>query len=239
MRTKKPFLIALFLCTWTIVSYYLLIRQTDSGNGINHGSSIGTADSRRYRDNLLRQLDRLETNIQEENVIHDQLVKKLIEIVRLNDQKGGGSIPAKVVSLKNFTTKHSNGIDTILGEAKLNSKGIASLDAPDIVDNEIKPLNTADHEPIDIDTSIINRLKELNKRKNDFKGPIIPVLVFACNRISVRNCLDDLVHYRPNSEQFPIIVSQVSYLNRNEFLFFFRVLIKRKEREEKRRRKKN
>lgn len=235
MRTKKPFLIALFLCTWTIVSYYLLIRQTDSGNGINHGSAGGTADSRRYRDNLLRQLDRLETNIQEENVIHDQLVKKLIEIVRLNDQKGGGSIPAKVVSLKNFTTKHGNGIDTILGVANINSKGIDSLDAPDTVDNEIKPMNTADHETIDIDAPIINRLKELNKRKHDFKGPIIPVLVFACNRISVRNCLDDLVHYRPNSEQFPIIVSQVSYLNLNNKTTFIRVSIKR--REEKRRKK--
>lgn len=211
MRTKKPFLIALFLCTWTIVSYYLLIRQTDSGNGINHGSAIiGSADSRRHRDNLLRQLDRLETNIQEENVIHDQLVKKLIEIVRLNDKKGnGGSIPAKVISLKNFTTKQNgNGIDIIHGEAKINSKFISNLDAAD--DNEIKPLNLA--ESIDIDAPIINRLKELNKHKNNLKGPIIPVLVFACNRISVRNCLDDLIHYRPNSEQFPIIVSQVSYL---------------------------
>lgn len=208
MRTKKPFLIALFLCTWTIVSYYLLIRQTESVNGTNH-APIGIADSRRHRDSLLRQLDRLESNIQEENVIHDQLVKKLIEIVRLKDQKdgGGGGVPAKVSQLKNLTTKHGNGIDAILGEAKGNPKGIGSLDAPDI-DNEIKAPNT---EPADIDAPIINRLKELNKRTHDFKGPIIPVLVFACNRISVRNCLDDLVHYRPNSEQFPIIVSQVSY----------------------------
>lgn len=205
MRTKKPFLIALFLCTWTIVSYYWLIRQTDSGNATNH-IPIGGVDGRRHRDNLLRQLDRLETNIQEENVIHDQLVKKLIEIVRLKDQKDGG-IPAKVVPLKNFTTKHGNAIDAILSQANVNSKGIGSLDAPDIVDNDIKASNT---ESADSDAPVINRLKELNKRKHNFKGPIIPVLVFACNRISVRNCLDDLVQYRPSAEQFPIIVSQVS-----------------------------
>ena len=38
--------------------------------------------------------------------------------------------------------------------------------------------------------------------------PIIPVLVFACNRVSISKCLDNLIKYRPNSEQFPIIVSQ-------------------------------
>lgn len=40
--------------------------------------------------------------------------------------------------------------------------------------------------------------------------PVIPILVFACNRLSVVRCLENLVQYRPNAEQFPIIVSQVS-----------------------------
>lgn len=39
-------------------------------------------------------------------------------------------------------------------------------------------------------------------------SPVIPVLVISCNRVSVRRCLDQLVRYRPNPEQFPIIVSQ-------------------------------
>lgn len=38
--------------------------------------------------------------------------------------------------------------------------------------------------------------------------PVIPILVIACNRVSIRKCLDNLVQYRPNAEQFPIIVSQ-------------------------------
>ncbi|KAH8372811.1 hypothetical protein KR009_005172 [Drosophila setifemur] len=38
--------------------------------------------------------------------------------------------------------------------------------------------------------------------------PIFPVLVFACNRVSVKKCIDNLVQYRPSKEQFPIIVSQ-------------------------------
>lgn len=43
---------------------------------------------------------------------------------------------------------------------------------------------------------------------NDRNRPVIPVLVFACNRPSVANCLDNLTQYRPDKRQFPIIVSQ-------------------------------
>jgi alpha-1,3-mannosyl-glycoprotein beta-1,2-N-acetylglucosaminyltransferase len=39
-------------------------------------------------------------------------------------------------------------------------------------------------------------------------GPVIAVLVFACNRITVSKCIDQLLKYRPSREQFPIIVSQ-------------------------------
>lgn len=45
----------------------------------------------------------------------------------------------------------------------------------------------------------------------NFTGPIIPVLVFACDRVSVSKCLDNLIEYRPNVYQFPIIVSQVIF----------------------------
>lgn len=44
---------------------------------------------------------------------------------------------------------------------------------------------------------------------DDVNKPVIPVIVFACNRVSVSRSLDLLVKYRPDREQFPIIVSQV------------------------------
>ncbi|XP_031332822.1 alpha-1,3-mannosyl-glycoprotein 2-beta-N-acetylglucosaminyltransferase [Photinus pyralis] len=44
--------------------------------------------------------------------------------------------------------------------------------------------------------------------KREFKGTVIPVVVIACNRVSVNRCLDQLIQYRPNPDQFPIIVSQ-------------------------------
>lgn len=36
----------------------------------------------------------------------------------------------------------------------------------------------------------------------------IAVLVFACNRVTVTRCLDQLLKYRPDPNLFPIIVSQ-------------------------------
>ncbi|XP_050558337.1 alpha-1,3-mannosyl-glycoprotein 2-beta-N-acetylglucosaminyltransferase isoform X2 [Spodoptera frugiperda] len=38
--------------------------------------------------------------------------------------------------------------------------------------------------------------------------PILPVLVIACDRVTVQRCLDNLVKFRPSKETFPIIVSQ-------------------------------
>lgn len=193
MRTKKPILIALFLCTWSIVSYYLLIRQTDAAN--KRYPPNGLDDSRRYQGDLLRQLDRLETSIQEENVIHDQLVKRLIDIIRLKSGKESDKSNPQNNYTQNKAVQHAS------------NPVIASLDQPVYADNELKASND---ETMDSETQLINRLRELNTRNKDNNGPIIPVLVFACNRISVRNCLDDLVQYRPNAYQFPIIVSQVS-----------------------------
>ena len=40
------------------------------------------------------------------------------------------------------------------------------------------------------------------------RQPVIPILVIACNRVTVRRCLDKLLQYRPSAELYPIIVSQ-------------------------------
>ncbi|KAG5856614.1 alpha-1,3-mannosyl-glycoprotein 2-beta-N-acetylglucosaminyltransferase a [Anguilla rostrata] len=37
---------------------------------------------------------------------------------------------------------------------------------------------------------------------------VIPILVIACDRVTVKRCLDKLIQYRPSAELHPIIVSQ-------------------------------
>lgn len=68
--------------------------------------------------------------------------------------------------------------------------------------------------------STINQRKKIESNQSAIKSmlvePVIPVIVFACNRITVKKCLDQLIRYRPSKEQFPIIVSQVN-INYNNF----------------------
>ncbi|KDR12543.1 alpha-1,3-mannosyl-glycoprotein 2-beta-N-acetylglucosaminyltransferase isoform X2 [Zootermopsis nevadensis] len=54
----------------------------------------------------------------------------------------------------------------------------------------------------------INQVRLLAKQILPDGGPVIAVLVFACNRITVSKCIDQLLKYRPSRERFPIIVSQ-------------------------------
>jgi len=44
--------------------------------------------------------------------------------------------------------------------------------------------------------------------KNENKQSVIAVLVFVCDRPTIKRSLDQLMKYRPSDKQFPIIVSQ-------------------------------
>ncbi|XP_067002975.2 alpha-1,3-mannosyl-glycoprotein 2-beta-N-acetylglucosaminyltransferase isoform X2 [Anabrus simplex] len=54
----------------------------------------------------------------------------------------------------------------------------------------------------------LKRVRAIAQRQLPDGGPVIAVLVFACNRVTVKKCIDQLLKYRPSAEQFPIIVSQ-------------------------------
>ncbi|XP_022246568.1 alpha-1,3-mannosyl-glycoprotein 2-beta-N-acetylglucosaminyltransferase-like isoform X2 [Limulus polyphemus] len=56
-----------------------------------------------------------------------------------------------------------------------------------------------------------SKSEEIIKESNSTSvkpSPIIGVLVFSCNRITIKRNLDQLLKYRPSKEQFPIVVSQ-------------------------------
>lgn len=75
-------------------------------------------------------------------------------------------------------------------------------------------------------SSLVVEHSALPHRNKEYKGTVIPVLVFACNRVSVSRCLDQLIQHRPNPDQFPIIVSQVrDFCLLNTFCAFFLSLI--------------
>lgn len=54
----------------------------------------------------------------------------------------------------------------------------------------------------------IARIGQLTNNNSSTAEPVIAILVFACNRVTIAKCLDNLVEFRPKIHQFPIIVSQ-------------------------------
>lgn len=66
MRSKKPFLIALFLGIWIIITYLLLTRQ-----------GLDDVEQPAYQE-LQRSLDRLEMDIKAEAMTNRELVQKLL-----------------------------------------------------------------------------------------------------------------------------------------------------------------
>lgn len=100
---------------------------------------------------------------------------------------------------------------------------ISNNKSDETITNKIYTLEKGVSELFKANNGIISeahRYLEIKKKTNDKndknKAPIklvqdvkIPVLVFACNRISISRCLDKLILYRPDPDQFPIIVSQV------------------------------
>lgn len=59
-------------------------------------------------------------------------------------------------------------------------------------------------------TDVKEEVAEDNKVTASVSGPqvIIPILVIACDRVTVKRSLDKLIQYRPSQELYPIIVSQ-------------------------------
>ena len=89
------------------------------------------------------------------------------------------------------------------------------------VDKQIMMLEQGISEQFKINNDMIHDARRFLERKKtqgdavagkqkDFQDFKLPILVFACNRVSVSKCLDRLIQYRPDPDKFPIIVSQVS-----------------------------
>nr|CAI5862762.1 unnamed protein product [Callosobruchus analis] len=88
------------------------------------------------------------------------------------------------------------------------------------VDRQILILERGISEQFDKNKNIIKNAQKLLEIKtkgdsskdktlpNELQDVKLPILVFACNRITVSKCLDKLLKYRPDPDQFPIIVSQ-------------------------------
>jgi alpha-1,3-mannosyl-glycoprotein beta-1,2-N-acetylglucosaminyltransferase len=109
---------------------------------------------------------------------------------------------------RDLMTRYANLIRILSEKAVAETSSLPNV-APLEEENEI---NTNENTEIPWNNKINFNGKYIN---NDVNKPVIPVVVFACNRVTVSRSLDLLIKYRPNRDQFPIIVSQVCVLNLN------------------------
>lgn len=114
------------------------------------------------------------------------------------------------------------------------NKALVITESQDNIDSQLNMLEGGINDQLRQNWEMISKVhtflehKKRHKTKNDLSkqikqehnGFIIPILVFACNRVSVSRCLDQLLQYRPNPDQFPIIVSQVNLILLHFYLFY-------------------
>lgn len=128
-------------------------------------------------------------------------------------QDGKSKFRDKIEYLEKEIEKESQEREQIIRQynnlIQIKSKATTSSAAPS--DNNLAQLEDGtNNNAIQLNNKIDFNGKYVD---DDVNQPVIPVIVFACNRVSVSRNLDALIKYRPKREQFPIIVSQVRKLS--------------------------
>ena len=96
-----------------------------------------------------------------------------------------------------------------LGNSKSNNtlKSFLKNEKPDEVPEVIGDIEEKSKNSSSV-WNVTQEVKIVPKNRLDSGLPVIAVLVLSCNRVTIQRCLDQLIKFRPNVEQFPIIVSQ-------------------------------
>lgn len=184
-KDKLYFLGTLVLVAWLGMTYFIFIHGPKSENRISDRAGF----------KLKKEIDhfekRLKAQIKENALLLLQLQELRSTATDDNDHGEGLDAPAKqqptqkfVDGANEYDVKLDLNKDTV--DAEQSGTGGGRNAAESVVVQE-EPVVTID--PHDV----------------------MPVLMFACNRITVTKALDLVLKYRTNRQKFPIIVSQVTY----------------------------
>ncbi|XP_026790919.3 alpha-1,3-mannosyl-glycoprotein 2-beta-N-acetylglucosaminyltransferase a [Pangasianodon hypophthalmus] len=118
--------------------------------------------------------------------------------------EGGKSISAEKDPQNNdIVEKLLHLISSFEMELESQNKILLQIQSHKSLWEELKKNGTAFRSKLDTRSNFTNE-----RHKFLSSGAVIPILVMACNRVTVKRCLDKLLEYRPSPELFPIIVSQ-------------------------------
>ncbi|KAL9918096.1 alpha-1,3-mannosyl-glycoprotein 2-beta-N-acetylglucosaminyltransferase [Glossina fuscipes fuscipes] len=181
MRYHKILIIAGFLIIWTFVFYYFMLR-----NSIDF-----PLPENDYRRKMM--FKKIENQVKQELKKSEKLTNTVLRYLKLN-------YPSEVSSNKKQESQTPQQKEQA---PQLQLVGVVPLtdkEQQTIMGLVEPPEQEQNHLELPHVEATISHLKD--------GQPIIPILVLACNRVSIAKCLDNLIQYRPNAEQFPIIVSQ-------------------------------
>merc|ERR1719206_442281 len=201
MRRDTLYLLG-FVCFffWLGITYFLFNQKPNT-------HSITTSQELQYNRNLQLKIDNLNQQMKEQVRTNSLLLSKLKLLLKNKDSY------VDVNNLVDLLEDPELDIGNFLRPklTDLNKPKAPVVEKSD-KDPEKKPLeireddqnlDPEDGDGDDDDDIVIN-----NKDIQITEKPIIPVLVFSCNRVTVNRALDLLLTYRPSKEQFPIIVTQ-------------------------------
>ncbi|XP_031846565.2 alpha-1,3-mannosyl-glycoprotein 2-beta-N-acetylglucosaminyltransferase [Nomia melanderi] len=139
---------------------------------------------------ISNQITKLEKRVKQEIALNQELLQGIKE----DKQRKKKLDETTINTEEKQRDKNDVNRDKISFDKEKKSMGVNNKDA------EILPEKLTPPSKISYNVPINGKLPD--------GSPIIAVLVFSCNRITVQRCLDQLIKYRPNVEQFPIIVSE-------------------------------
>lgn len=144
-------------------------------------------------------------------------------VIKNHDYQQSGSVAKniheKVVFLENEIRKETDDRKEIISRYQNLVRILSATTALPLSNNNNNIIeNLENNDVLELETSnanevLLNTKINFNGKyiDNDVNKPVIPVLVISCNRVSISRSLDLLIKYRPNREQFPIVVSQVCF----------------------------
>jgi len=201
------FLGALSLLFWLGITYFIFLQKPSMQ------TTEMIKEQKDLNRNLELKLENLERKVREQKQENSLLLNKLkslkskkpgqvLNINKLIDLLENPNMDYKEV-LENGSPKSSENGEEIL-EDKLESHNQDENNGADYGDN--KKMDTVENEDplLSADSGEIDAPENFNFPEK----PVIPVLLFSCNRVSVNRALDLLLAHRPNKELYPIIVSQ-------------------------------
>ncbi|XP_063984601.1 alpha-1,3-mannosyl-glycoprotein 2-beta-N-acetylglucosaminyltransferase isoform X2 [Diachasmimorpha longicaudata] len=184
MRNRSIGFIFLSVLVWGFITYFLFLARP-----------VGKEDQKEHA--LSHQIDTLKKQVKQQISDNQLLLEKIIEQGQKKLDENGvtdstqAEVEGKAHTVGRNDIKYSG--DEYGKKAISKGEGIQVSPGHNLKSRETSPLE---------------KLRALAAFKPTNGAPVIPVIVFSCNRVTVGRCLDQLIKLRPSAEQFPIIVSQ-------------------------------